>query len=247
MLRIVNSHSVPARFAGSFTALVRQLTRSWALAAPADLPELLERGPNRPTLLFCFDDGLANTARTAAPILEAAGGRAVFAVPAAWPDVPPAERSAWFEEHVYPTATELHERPDDIAPATWHELRALIRDGHEVWSHGVDHVRLSSDLAPAVLEREIVESKRILEERLDTIVHGYCPPISHDIPPTALALIRRTYQVAFGGPPAPVPRSGDPHRIPRSNIEASWPTSAVTLQLSPLGDLTSRMRARVRG
>lgn len=61
VLRIVNFHSVPDRYARAFDDLIRRLSRSWAFAAPADLPGLLQRRPDRPTLLFCFDDGLANT------------------------------------------------------------------------------------------------------------------------------------------------------------------------------------------
>ena len=245
-LRIVNCHSVPSRFAGSFAAQVRQLSRSWTFASPSDLRDLLQRGVKRPTLLFCFDDGLANTIRYASPILEAAGARAIFAVPAAWPDIAPDERRSWFRRHVYPTPTELHELEEDIEAASWEDLRALVSRGHEVWSHGLDHVRLREDTPPDVLEREIVDSKAILERRLMTTVHGYCPPVSYTVPPDGLALISATYDLAFGGRPSRVPIQGDVLQIPRSNIEASWPWTVVEMQLSPLGDAMSRALERLR-
>jgi peptidoglycan/xylan/chitin deacetylase (PgdA/CDA1 family) len=246
VLRIVNCHSVPRRYAAAFAEQVEQLSRSWKLAVPSDLVTLLQREPDRPTLLFCFDDGLANTVETAAPILEAAGARAIFAVPAAWPSIPAGERADWFGRHVYPVPTELHMVDGDVAPASWEELRAAVARGHEVWSHGVDHLRLGGGLSEAVLRREIVESKQLLESKLGTPIRGYCPPVSHDVPAAALALIRSTYNFAFGGRPAPVRIGGDAHQIPRSNIEASWPASAVAMQLSPLGDALSNTLARVR-
>jgi peptidoglycan/xylan/chitin deacetylase (PgdA/CDA1 family) len=246
ILRVVNCHSVPERYTPSFSALVRQLSRKWTLAAPADLPGLLQRRPDGPSLLFCFDDGLANTVEIAAPILEAAGARAIFAVPAAWPDVPMGHRAGWFEQHVYPVPTELHDREGDVSAPTWDALRKLIARGHEVWSHGFDHVQLRDDTPVEVLEREIVDSKARLEERLGFPVRGYCPPIGYTVPASALALIEQTYELAFGGPPHGVPRRANPTRIPRSNIEASWPSDVVDFQLSPLGDLMSHALARMR-
>jgi peptidoglycan/xylan/chitin deacetylase (PgdA/CDA1 family) len=246
VFRIVNCHSVPPRYAAAFAGQVKQLSRSWALAAPSDLQSLLEHGPERPTLLFCFDDGLANTVLLAAPILEEAGARAIFAIPAAWPDIPDRDRAEWFQRHVYPVPTELHNYPQDIAAPSWDDLRGLVERGHEVWSHGLDHLKLQGDTSDRVLESEIVESKAILERKLETTVRGYCPPISYAVPPRALALIANTYELAFGGPPARVPVGGSTHQIPRSNIEASWPRSVVDLQLSPLGDLLSRTLARLR-
>lgn len=240
-LRIVNLHSVPGRFKDAFADLVRELSLSWTFALPSDLPELLTRRVTRSTLLFCFDDGLVNTIEHAAPILEQAGTRAIFAVPAAWPDISENDRARWFREHVYPVSTELHERPKDIAAPTWSDLRELIGRGHEVWSHGLDHLRLTEDTSDHVLAREIVESKLLLERHLGAPVRGYCPPVGHSVPERARSLIAATYDFAFGGRPARVPVHGEPHQIPRSNIEVSWPLSAVELQLSPIGDAASHV------
>jgi peptidoglycan/xylan/chitin deacetylase (PgdA/CDA1 family) len=128
----------------------------------------------------------------------------------------------------------------------WADLRELAARGHEIWSHGVDHVQLRDDTPDDVLHREIVESKKILERQLGIPVRGYCPPIGYTVPPRALALIADTYELAFGGRPAPVSPHGDLHAIPRSNIEASWPRAAVELQLSPLGDALTHALERLR-
>jgi hypothetical protein len=91
-----------------------------------------------------------------------------------------------------------------------------------------------------------VESKARLEERLGVPVRGYCPPISYTVPASALALIAQTYDYAFGGRPANVPRDVGVFRSPRSNIEASWSPDVVDFQLSPLGDFMSRALTQVR-
>jgi peptidoglycan/xylan/chitin deacetylase (PgdA/CDA1 family) len=245
-LRVVNSHSVPPRYAAAFAEQVRWLRKTWTLASPSDLPELLERPVEQPTLLFCFDDGLANTLSYAAPIIEAAGARAIFAIPAAWPDVPVEAQADWFRRRVYPVPTELHDRQGDVAAPSWADLRELVARGHEIWSHGADHLQLHEDTPDDVLRREIVESKEILEDRLGAPIRGYCPPISYTVPRRARMLIEDTYELAVGGRPASIRPECDRHAIPRSNIEASWPRSAVDLQLSPLGDALSRSLARFR-
>jgi peptidoglycan/xylan/chitin deacetylase (PgdA/CDA1 family) len=245
-LRVVNLHSVPGRFADAFHALLQGLSRSWTFASPSDLPDLLARGVDRRTLLFCFDDGLANTIEYAAPILETAGARAIFAVPAAWPDIPVQDQADWFRRHVYPAPTELHDRPGDVGAPSWEDLRNLVGRGHEVWSHGVDHLQLRADLPDQLLEREIIESKEILERNLGTPVRGYCPPINHTVPRHGRAMIAATYELAFGGRPARIPVGGDVFSIPRSNVEASWPREAVDFQLSPLGDAVAGALARLR-
>lgn len=245
-LRIVNSHSVPSRYATAFAEQVRSLGRTWRFASPSDLPELLQRPVEKPTLLFCFDDGLANTLVNAAPIIEAAGARAIFAIPAAWPDVPAEAQGEWFRRRVYPIPTELHDQRDDVEAPSWADLRELVARGHEIWSHGVEHIQLREDTPDDVLRREVVESKAILEDRLEIPVRGYCPPIDYTVPPRALTLIADTYELAFGGRPARVFPQDDRHVIPRSNIEANWPRAAVDFQLSPLGDALSRSLERLR-
>lgn len=238
---------MPERFAASFERLLERLSRSWAIAGPGDLRVLLERGPETPTLVVCFDDGLANTVRIAAPILESRGARAIFAVPAAWPDVPPARQAAWFREHVYPEPTELHDRPGDVAAASWEELRAAVGNGHEVWSHGFDHIRLDRGTPPDVVSREIRESKEVLEAKLGAPIRGFCPPIAYDeSSPAAEEAIASTYELAFTGRVAAASSARDLRHIPRTNIEATWPAAAVDLQLTRLGDAISRTAGQVR-
>jgi peptidoglycan/xylan/chitin deacetylase (PgdA/CDA1 family) len=140
----------------------------------------------------------------------------------------------------------LHALEEDVEAPSWGELKELVARGHEVWSHGVNHVQLHASTPSDVLEYEIVASRAILEEKLETAVRGYCPPVGHSVPPGALALISGTYEMAFGGRPSRVQTGGDLVQIPRSNIEASWPSAAVDLQLSRLGDAMSRVLEGVR-
>ena len=48
---------------------------------------------------------------------------------------------------------------------SWSELRAIAEDGIEVGSHTITHPRLTQ-LSPAELERELVESRERIEDEL---------------------------------------------------------------------------------
>jgi peptidoglycan/xylan/chitin deacetylase (PgdA/CDA1 family) len=54
-------------------------------------------------------------------------------------------------------------------------IREAARRGMEVGSHGMSHIRLSG-LRTEQLEKELVESRRVLGEILDEAVEGFCYP-----------------------------------------------------------------------
>ncbi len=61
--------------------------------------------------------------------------------------------------------------------ADWDELRTMIRSGWvEIGSHGCDHQRLSDALSPAELEAQVVDSRRRLEQMLESSVRLFCYP-----------------------------------------------------------------------
>ena len=65
----------------------------------------------------------------------------------------------------------------------WADLLAIERLGVRVESHGITHVPLTS-LGDDAAERELVESKRVLEERLGRPIRAYAyvkggAPTSH--------------------------------------------------------------------
>lgn len=54
-------------------------------------------------------------------------------------------------------------------------LRQLSTAGFEIGGHGIDHRRLAG-LTPETLNRQIVDGKAMLEQRLGTAVSGFCYP-----------------------------------------------------------------------
>ena len=233
LVGILNLHSVPERYGEAFGGLLDHLQKTFAIGNPFVLEETAGRGGTGPTLFLTFDDGLANHAEVVAPELEARGLRAIFSLPVAFLDAPHAEQLRWFRERVYPEPTELH-ADSDIRAMTWDQANALAERGHRLCSHGVQHARLDGDVSADLLEREVVQSRRLLTERVPTaVVDGFCWPIRAGAG-AADELVRKTYRYALVGSTRPLVAPHDLHCIYRANVEVSWRRSEIDLQLARL-------------
>jgi peptidoglycan/xylan/chitin deacetylase (PgdA/CDA1 family) len=101
---------------------------------------------------------------------------------------------------------------------TWDELRELEANGISVQSHGFRHLRLSS-ADPNLLQAEIAQSKREVEERLQKTVEVFAFPYGDGgrDPAAATRILRRCgYHAAclYGGGPVALP-AVDPYRLSR--------------------------------
>ncbi len=168
-----------------------------ALAAPDALPVS--------SVLLTFDDGYRSIREGALPLLRAFGFPAVLFVPSAfvggWND---------FDAGIEP----------EEAICTWEDLIDLQRHGISIQSHGISHRRFST-LDEDELEREVNDSKRILESRLQRTVEALSYPYGDcgkDRACSARALRRAGYKAAFGygGRPmtVPIPDAYHVERIP---------------------------------
>jgi len=104
-------------------------------------------------LVLSFDDGHRSNAELATPALAERGQRGVFFVTAGRVGT-----GDWL---------------------TWPQLRSMLGQGMEIGSHTLTHPNPSS-LGPADLERELAESKRVLEQGLGVPVDSIASPTGYD-------------------------------------------------------------------
>jgi peptidoglycan/xylan/chitin deacetylase (PgdA/CDA1 family) len=111
-----------------------------------------------PRAFLTFDDGFADTVETVLPMMSAHGFTGIVfplahhldsGAPLAWPEV----------------AGEVARRPRLMRSTDWEGIGKLIEAGWEVGSHGITHAPMPK-LSDEELSQELLDSRRLLEERL---------------------------------------------------------------------------------
>jgi peptidoglycan/xylan/chitin deacetylase (PgdA/CDA1 family) len=173
--------------------------------------ELLEARTSRARLVgLTFDDGYADFATTAVPILAEFGFTATVFVVAG---------------HV--SGTNDWDPPPRRPLMTAEQLRSVENVGHEIGAHGMRHVRLDA-VASGILAKEVLESKAALEHLLRVTVTGFAYPygvVSAD----AVAAVRNVYHYACAIKAAP---SIDRWTLPRVHVGERDGEARLTVKLA---------------
>ncbi len=196
------------------------------------IAEALRSGtlPER-AVAITFDDGCRSVASVAAPLLAERGLPAtVFCVaghvggesdwPSALPDAP------------------------RLALAGAGELAELAAHGWEIGSHGMDHAPLVAD-AEAFLQRELVDSRLVLEQTIGAPVRSFAYP--YGVAPMARArrAVEETYAAACTTAPGRVEPDTDVFALPR--IDAHYVRRPQLLRRALEGSLGPYLQARRLG
>lgn len=178
----------PGRFARQLDRIAARGLRTLTLDEAFDLWRD-GRAP-RGAVLLTFDDAFAETLARAAPLLAERGMTAAAFAPAGL-----LGETVRLDALYGGAAAGTTGR---IAAAS--ELAAWIAAGHDVGSHSLTHADLAG-LDGAALERELVESRRLLESRLERPVPDFCYPYARHDRGARAAAARAGYRAAYAGEP----------------------------------------------
>lgn len=155
--------------------------------------------PTRAVVLT-FDDGFADFATAAFPVLQAHNWTATVFLPTA--HIGGADD---WEPHTprFPARALL----------SWDTVAGLARMGVEFGAHGVTHTDLTT-LPPAVAHEEIVQCKRMLEDCTGCPVTSFAPPYGKSNAAIRTE-IRQHYRVAVGTTLARARHTSDVYNLPR--------------------------------
>jgi len=149
-------------------------------------------------VLITFDDGFADFATAAHPVLRERGFAAMVFVPTGELDY----REDWRGGRSPPRRL-----------LSWSTVRELAAAGVEFGGHGVAHADLTR-VPPPVRRHEIERSARELEQQLGRPVRAFAAPYGH-VNRDVLADVARTYEIAFGTRFRRALPARDPYDIPR--------------------------------
>ena len=130
---------------------------------------------------------------------------------------------------------------------THENLLELIDKNFEIGCHSLNHVRLNNNLSLNELQREIVESKIILEKNLKTKINYFCWVIGDkkSYSSRAYNLIKKNYELSFMTLCESFKVNSDHHKIHRFNVETNFSLNQVAFILSGIYEFMYKKRRAV--
>lgn len=147
-----------------------------------------------------FDDGMHSSYQA---IRKLKNRKAMFFVCPEY--INRAETSRWqeffYSNFLYRDDYINSELSEAVRPCSWEELRELVAMGHTIGSHTTSHARLSSISSQKELEREIIGSAEMIEDKLQIKVDTIAYPFGNikSINTRAISLIEKRYTHCFSG------------------------------------------------
>jgi peptidoglycan/xylan/chitin deacetylase (PgdA/CDA1 family) len=241
VVRVLYLHATPASHAQTLRRHLAWLQEQLHVIDFAAFDRIV-RAPvpsanSKPSLLLTFDDGIASNYAVAAPLLEAAGVRALFFV------VP--EFSVRSGEDAYRFCRERIRSRHVEAAMTPGQIADLAARGHTIGNHTFSHANLLKT-SPSEYEREIIESAAVIESWIGRPVDTFAWPFTwRAITPAAFRLAAERHWYCFGPCPGRT-RGGAGLGSPfwRTNFEAHFRPAEVRFQCSGLADLAASARRR---
>ncbi len=236
-IRAINYHGTPKKYQYNFEKQLIFFKQNYATVNLIDLENLLNGKweKEKPGLIISFDDGLKSNYTIAAPLLEKYGFTGWFFIPVGLIGT---GRCKDFH----------HTGNKDCSYMSWREIFKLSQS-HIIGCHTLTHYRLSNPISDEKLEQEIVESKKILEDKLNSKNNIFCWVGGEEETYTAKAakyIYEAGYKYSFMTNNKLIFPGTNRFQLQRTNIEADWLLSLVKFYLSGFMDIIyTRKRNRI--
>jgi len=226
-IRAINYHGTPEKYQYNFEKQLVFYEKNFCSVNLKDLEDLLNGKwmKKRPGLIISFDDGLKSNYDVAMPLLEKYGFTGWFFVPVGLigtGNCKPQDKTGSM----------------DCRYMKWEDIIKLSKH-HIIGCHTLTHCRLFSNISEHKLKEEIVNSKEILEQKLNKRNDVFCWVGGEEKTYTAKAAkyIRKAgYKYSFMTNNKPIFPGTNRFQLQRTNIEADWPLSLVKFYLSGIMD-----------
>ena len=174
-IRVVNYHNTDPQEMEQFDCEIAMFAKTFASVTVADIDKFFETGlwhKDKPGLIPAVFEGFRNQVDVMLPILEKYGFTAWFYIPSFFMDVPVEEQRQFAKDHhLRIVRSEVY--PDGRFAMTWDEVRQVSKN-HEICCHTGSHFEITKETSDEDMHREIVLSKRRIEEEIGRNVDVFC-------------------------------------------------------------------------
>lgn len=227
-VRVINYHDTPKKFEYNFEQQLIFYKRNFCSVNLNDLEDLINGKweKEKPGLIISFDDGLESNYLSAALLLEKYGFMGWFFIPVGLIGTGKCKDSH-------------HTGDKNCNYMSWNEIAELNKN-HIIGCHTLTHCRLFSSLSEEKIKQEIINSKEILENKLNSKNDIFCWVGGEEETYTAKAAkyIREAgYRYSFMSNNKIILPGVNRFQLQRTNIEVDWPLSLVKFYLSGIMDI----------
>lgn len=174
-LRVLLYHDIAPGDQNNFAAQMRWLKHSWNFISVKQFEAMMlgEEPVSGRNLLLTFDDGFASNRQVVEQVLNPMGIQALFFVVSELVGMDDElEARKLIAANVCP-GKYAEQLPAHWASMGWRDLEILLESGHVIGCHTGTHARLSEVTSLLDLEKEIISSAQVLEQRLRTSVDHF--------------------------------------------------------------------------
>jgi peptidoglycan/xylan/chitin deacetylase (PgdA/CDA1 family) len=245
-IRAINYHDVPAQEAGQFEEQLRYYAKHFSPISYQDLIHFHQGNweSNKPGLIISFDDGFRSASEVVAPLLEKYGFTGWFFIPPGLIDMPVNIQPEEAAKHrVFPKSQTYK---DQRIFLTWEQIIELDKK-HVVGCHTASHCRLKSTLTTKQLFDEVIDSKKVLENKLQHSVQVFAWVGGEEMSysrEAAKTIRNANYEIVFLTNNLLIRPSTDSHLLNRTNIESDFSPALMRFQLSGILDIIYTFKRR---
>jgi peptidoglycan/xylan/chitin deacetylase (PgdA/CDA1 family) len=202
-IRAINYHNTHFADKGKLERELQYYQQNFSPVSKEDLEEFFvtkEWKKEKPGLIISMFEAYRNNYDVALPLLEKYGFTGWYHIITDFVDTPVPLQKEFAQNHSIDIDQFDEYSHDGRYAMTWAEVQDVAKN-HVICSHTRSHYRILLDTPEEVMKREIVESKTILEEKLQQEVDIFCwlggAQFNHN--PVAADIIKNAgYRYLFG-------------------------------------------------
>ena len=222
-LLVLNYHGVPEKFLNNFRWQINYLFENFKIISPESTFKILggkKIKDYQTKILITFDDGTKNILK-AIEILEEKNIKCLLFI---IPDfIDSIDQKTYYKENIRSKInSNIEDKDEDFCAINWETLKVLLTNNHYVGSHSLTH-KMTKNSSENENENEIILSKKIIDNKLNTNIKGFCSinDSLKSLNKNAIKKVKQNYLFHF------TTIAGNniekkPYSIKRINVEAFW-------------------------
>ena len=239
-IRVINYHDTPKEYINNFEKQLIFYKKHFSPVSITDLKAFIDTGTlkkDKPGLIISFDDGLQTNYKVAKPLLEKYGFIGWFFIPSGFIETDPKDQNDFVQSNNITSLSNSH--PTKRIAMSWDQLFELNKK-HVIGCHTFSHHRMNINDSKETLKKEIIESKALIEKRINSTIEVFCWVGGEENTYTKKAskyIAKSGYNFSFMTNSNPITKKTNPLQLQRTNVEAFWPFEVVKFQMSGILDL----------